>query len=369
MTLTLAGGVTACSSTQTSSSAPDSSGADTLQVESWTIDHDGWGELGYQWQWTGFPLMKPGAGLTDAVAYNDAIITTASDTTVTCLESSTGKVRWAKQLDRPTTQLFEPERVGNTLFITSDTELHEINLKNGNTLDRDNVNAIINTKPLVMGNLAMFGTTRNQLIAFELTNDFPLWSYKFNGEFQSAPVAIDDRSIAMISAGGDLRTLATYDGSSIMSTKIAGGAVSNLLIDQGAVIVPSTDQSIYSFSLEDGYRYWRKRTSESVTVQPVVHDGIIYGSTADLGLVAIDSISGDILWSNDQLVGWVVSLANDDELMVWTGRDLAAVDIDTGEVITSVNLNGAAGVRADSFIDGSLYVITPNGAIARFSLR
>jgi hypothetical protein len=95
----------------------------------------------------------------------------------------------------------------------------------------------------------------------------------------------------------------------------------------------------------------------------------MYASTADHGLVAIDSISGDILWNNKSIDGWVVSLANKDELMVWTGKVLAAVDIDSGEIISSADLDGAAGVRADSFIDGNLYVITPNGAIARFSLR
>ncbi|MBO6514782.1 MAG: hypothetical protein JJ974_12540, partial [Phycisphaerales bacterium] len=114
-----------CSSTRSSSKAITSADA-----EPWVIDHDAWHDLGYRWEWTGFPLMSKGSGLTDAVTFEDAIITTASDTTVTCLESSTGKVRWAKQLDRPTTQLFEPVRVGNTLYITSDTELHELSIKN-----------------------------------------------------------------------------------------------------------------------------------------------------------------------------------------------------------------------------------------------
>lgn len=360
-TLAPAAALQACSSTQTNEPKAE-------KVE-WTIDHDAWHDLGYRWEWTGFPLMKPGAGLTDAVAYGDAIVTTASDTTVTCLESSTGKVRWAKQLDRPTTQLFEPTRVGDTLFITSDTELHEINLKNGNTLDRDAVGAIINTKPLVMGNIALFGTTRDELIAFETTNDFEHWSYKFDGEIESAPIQVTDGSVAMISAGGDLRILNNYDGASILKMNIAGGAVASMLIDSGAIIVPSTDQSIYAFSLIDGSRYWRKRTSEPVIVQPVMHDGIMYGTTADDGLVAIDSIDGKIIWSNSDIQGWVVSLANGDELMVWDGKSLSAVDMDSGEVIVSADLNGAAGVRADEFIDGNLYVISPNGALAKFSLR
>ncbi len=354
----------ACSTTQSTSTSPA-----TKSSEKWTLDHDAWHDLGYRWEWTGYPLMKDGATLTDAVAYEDALITVASDTTVTCMETSTGKVRWAKQLDRPTTQLFEPSRVGETLFICSDTELHEINLKNGNTLDRDTVGAIINTKPLIMGNLALFGTTRNELIAFERTNDFNAWSYRFTGEIESPAIQVDWDSIAMISAGGDLRVLNVAEGASEMTAKISGGAVASMLADDGAVIVPSLDQSIYSFALRDGYRYWRKRTSAPILIQPVLHDGIVYATTADDGFVAIDSISGEVLWNNDSISGWAVSLANGDELMVWSGKHLHAIDIDSGEIISSVTLDNTSGVRADQFVDGNLYVISDDGAIARLSLR
>ena len=364
LALPLAGAVSACSTTQGSSN-----NASSKKIAPWTIDHDSWYELGYRWEWTGFPLMKKGAGLTDAVAYKDAIVTTASDTTVTCLESSTGKVRWAKQLDRQTTQLFEPQRVGNTLFICSDTELHEISIKNGNTLDRDSVHAIINTKPLIMGNLALFGTTRNELFAFQTTNDFKLWSYKFDGVLESPPTQIDDQTIAMISTGGDIRVLNTNQGASVLKANIAGGSINNLLVDHGNLFVASNDQSLYALSLDDGSRLWRKRTSKPLLVQPVIHDGVVYATTADEGLVAFDTSTGEMLWNNDEISGWVVSLANNDELMVWTGTHLAAVDKDSGETIATADLDGAAGVRTDTFIDGNLYVITPNGSIAKFTLR
>ncbi len=364
LVVSFAGVTSACSSTQTTSKA-----ITTPDAEPWTIDHDAWHELGYRWEWTGFPLMSKGAGLTDAVTFDDAIITTASDTTVTCLESSTGKVRWAKQLDRPTTQLFEPVRVGNTLYITTDTELHELNIKNGNTLDRDNVRAIINTRPLILGNLAIFGTTRNEIFAFETTNDFLLWSYTFDGDIESPAIKVNDEIIAMVSAGGDIRVLEARSGDSILKSNIAGGTYNDMLVDNGNLFIASNDQSLYSFSLEDGSRQWRKRTSKPLTVQPTLHDGVLFASTADQGLSAFDADSGKMLWNNNDIAGWVVSIANGDELIVWTGSSLAAVDKDSGDVITSANLKGAAGVRADEFIDGNIYVISPTGALAKFTLR
>lgn len=357
----------ACSSSTSTTRDPDAN--TNAATPEWSIDHGAWKSLGYRWEWTGYPILGDRAFLTDMIAYDDAIITLASDTSVSVLEPSTGKVRWAKTLDRPTTQLFAPDRVGNTLFLPSDTELYELDLTTGNTLDRDAVGAIINTSPLVMGNLAFMGTTRNELIAFQLDNDFKSWGYDFGGAIQSPPVRVDSDTIAMISAAGDLRLLSTVTGTTELSTKIAGGAVTDMLVDPDTIYIPSADQSIYAFALTDGVRYWRKRTSAPITVQPVLDDGVMYATTADDGLVAIDSISGDTLWNNNDIGGWVVSIAGDDELIVWTGRELLAVDKDTGELIVGVRLDNVAGVRTDTLHDSDLYVITADGSIAKFSRR
>lgn len=355
----------ACSSTTSTTRAPETS----ADIPEWTIDHSAWKSLGYQWEWTGYPVMGDRAYLTDMIAYNDTIVTLASDTSVSTLEPSTGKIRWSKALDRPTTQLFAPARVGNTLFLPSDTDLYELDLTTGNTLDRDAVGAIINTSPLIMGNLAFMGTTRNELIAFQFDNDFKSWGYDFGGAIQSPPVRVDDDTLAMISAAGDLRLLNAVTGSTELSTRVAGGAVTDLLVDPDTIYIPSSDQSIYAFALADGVRYWRKRTSAPITVQPVLDDGVMYASTADDGLVAIDTISGDTLWNNNDIGGWVVSIVDDDELIVWTGRELLAVDKDTGELIVGARLDNVAGVRTDTLHDSDLYVITANGSIAKFSRR
>lgn len=355
----------ACSSSSSAQRAPESAAA----IPEWSINHGAWKSLGYRWEWTGYPIVGDNAFLTDMIAYDDTIITLASDTSVSALEPSTGKVRWAKSLDRPTTQLFAPDRVGSTLYLPSDTDLYELDLRTGNTLDRDAVGAIINTSPLVMGNLAFMGTTRNELIAFQIDNDFKSWGYDFGGAIQSTPVRVDEDTIAMISAAGDLRLLNTITGSTELSTKIAGGAVTDMLVDPDTIYIPSADQSIYAFALTDGVRYWRKRTSAPITVQPVLDKGVMYATTADDGLVAIDSISGDTLWNNNDIGGWVVSIADDDELIVWTGRELLAVDKDTGELIVGVRLDNVAGVRTDTLHDSDLYVITANGSIAKFSRR
>lgn len=361
--LTAAASLAACSSS-TSATRQSSSPAPQAEPE---INHDAWSTLGYRWEWTGYPLKAGNARLTEVVVAGDIIVTTATDTTVSALEASTGKVRWAKRLDRVSTQLFEPVRVGDTLLINSDTDHYQVDVRTGNTLDKDSADGVINTPPLRVGNLALMGTTRDELIAIRTDQGFVRWRYAFDGQIQAPPVDVDGRAVAMVSGGGDLRIIDGLNGSSLATASIAGGAVTDMLVEDGTLFVASTDQSLYAFNTSNASRLWRLRTSAPLTVQPVIIDGVLYTTTRDTGLAAIDKDTGEILWSNDTIGGWVVTKADGRDLIAWNGRDIMLVDGQRGELISSAPLEGVMGVRSDSHHDGDIYTISADGSVAKFS--
>lgn len=371
LTLTLAlamGSLSACSSTQ---STNDDAQSDPQPVANsqWEIDHAGWSELGYQWEWTGYPPMQPGAYIEHATAYDDLLTFVGSGSTLSVLDSGTGKVRWSRQLDRATTRFVEPVRRDNTLFAASDTEFWEINLSNGNTIDRDSLGTLVNTSPLIVDNLAIFGTLAGELFAFQMDNDFKLWSYKLDGPIHQPAIQVSDGFIAALSQNGELRTLETINAHSGMHTRIAGGSDATLLTDGVGVYVASLDQSIYAFDINDGYRFWRVRSSAPVTVQHTLHEGVVYASTQDHGLAAIDSATGSVVWNNREISGWVLTDIDSRELIVFTGLEMLAVDKERGDIIARMPLRNIAGVRTDSINDGNIYVITLDGGVAKFGLR
>lgn len=376
LTLTLAlGALGACTSPQSTadsgSGTPGSSSSQPPagQRTAWTIDHSAWGELGYQWQWTGYPPMQPGATIEHANAYEDLLTFVGSGSTLSVLEASTGKVRWSRQLDRATTRFVEPVRRGGTLFAASDTELWEIDLSNGNTIDRDPMGTLVNTPPLIVDNLAIFGTLAGELFAFETTNDFKLWSYQFDGPINIPAIRVSDNLIAAMSEKGDIRTLIASNAHSGMRTHIAGGAEAELLTDSVGLYVASLDQSIYAFDIIDGFRFWRIRSSDPISVQHTLHEGIIYASTRDKGLMGIDTASGEILWNNPEIGGWVLTVVNDAELIVYSGFEMLAIDKERGDILARTPLSDVAGVRTDAINDGNIYVITLDGGVAKFGLR
>jgi len=333
------------------------------------IDHDGWNALGYRWSWTGYPLMSRGALITEAAVLDDMVVTVASDTTLTVLETSTGRVRWARELDRDTTtQIFEPALSGGRLIVTSDTEFSEIDTESGNTIDRDAVGAIINTPPVMIEDIAYMGTTRDELIAFRIGRDFVRWRYRFDGPIGAPALPIDEERVAMISGGGDLRVLNARYGETQMAARIAGGTTTRMLHDGRRIYIASTDQSLYAFDLDEGTRLWRRRTSAPLTAQPVLDDDVLYATTEDTGLTALDAATGRTRWENPQIGGWVVSI-NGDELVVWNGRDLMLVDARRGDLIATTTLEGVSGVRASAKRGADLYTIDARGVVSKFSPR
>jgi len=356
-----------CSSSS-SSTAPKTDAADAeIVAPEWEISHAGWSELGYEWQWTGFPPLQPGAVLDHATAYDDILVFQGSASTLSVLETNTGKVRWSRQVDRPATLFQESVRRGETLYTASDTDLWEFNLHNGNTIDRDALGTLVNTSPLLIDNLAIFGTLSGELFAFEMKNDFKLWSYRFDGPINIPAIQIDDQYIAALSENGELRSLQTINAHTGMSTKIAGGTDANLVTDGVGIYIASNDQSVYAFDAADGFRFWRVRSSAPVTVQHTLHEGVVYATTNDTGLAAIDSATGEMIWNNESIGGWVMTVSQGNELIVWSGYELIAVDKERGDVLSRLPIDGIAGIRTNSIDDGDLYIVTLEGSVAKFS--
>jgi len=357
------------SSSSSSSSQTNASGNGTVAAQEWSVDHANWSELGFEWQWTGFPPVQPGATIDHATAFEDVLVFMGSGSTLSVLETNTGKVRWSRQIDRPSTRFQESVRRGETLFTASDTELWELNLRNGNTIDRDSLGTLVNTSPLIVDNLAIFGTLSGELFAWQMNNDFKLWSYRFDGPIHVPAISVNTEFIAAISEKGDIRTLETINAHSGISVRIAGGSEADLLTDEIGLYIASKDQSIYAFDIEDGFRFWRKRSSAPITVQHTLHEGVIYATTDDNGISAIDSATGENIWNNDSVGGWAITVVDGNELIVWSGFELLAIDKDRGDIITRMPLRDIAGIRTDSINDGDLYVITLEGTVAKFSLK
>lgn len=337
-------------------------------ADPYAVDHDAWKTLGYSWGWTSRPPIINGEFIEFADAYDDVIVVQDSGSMVSVINRDTGRVRWNKQVRRTNTRFTGNTRRENSIVVANETELFEFDLQTGNTIDRTSLNTIATTRPTLFENLAIFGTASGRVIAMDTVNNVRAWEYQLDGLIETAPLKIDDFTVAAVSTQGELRILDIETARTMASGRISGDSASDMVTDGFYVYIGSADQSLYAYDALDGARIWRKRSSRPVTVQPVLIDGVLYATTADSGLEAIEGETGEILWTNPDLAGWVVTTA-DGDLMVWTGSELVRVDAERGDVIARAALSGVSGLRSNSPFDGDIFLISSEGAVAKFTQR
>ena len=95
---------------------------------------------------------------------------------------------------------------------------------------------------------------------------------------------------------------------------------------------------------------------------------MVYCTTVDDGLSAFRAASGTKVWSNPSVRGTVVAMRSN-QLLVWDGEQASTVDPASGDLIEQITLPYARWLRADSFVDGNLYVVSKGGAVAKFTPR
>lgn len=355
--------VPACSGTQ-----PATDRAPAQAAAPFEVDHEAWAGLGYRWEWTSRPPRTKGGVIAFADAYEDLVVVQDTGAMVSVIEAPTGRLRWNIQVAETNTRFLGNTRHRDSLFVTNETELFEFDMRTGNTLARHGVHDIATTRPVFFDHRAVFATAAGRLVCLDTRRDLRLWEYQFQGQINTTPLKIDDERVAGISTLGDLRTLTVEDARTVSSARIAGGPDDWLVTDGEILFIASTDQSVYAFDIADGRRLWRLRTSAPVTVEPVLVGDALIVTTADTGLAAIDSVSGEIRWSNPKIGGWVVA-TNGGDLMVWTGLELLRVDADRGDLIARARFEGLSGLRADTLENGDIYAVSADGAVARFSPR
>lgn len=358
-----AGLMPACSSTP---AAPPESGARI--AGEYEVNHDAWRSVGYRWEWTSRPPLTRNGVIAFADAFDDVVVVQDSGAMVSVIENPTGRIRWNTQVAQTNTRFLGNTRRNGSIVVTNETELYELDLRTGNTLDRSPVGGIATTKPVFFGDRAVLATAAGRIVVIDTRTDLRVYEYQFDGLIETPPHKVDEDRVAVISTRGEIRTLEVDSARSLSSARISGDAGDWLVSEGDSLFIGSLDQSIYGYDMFDGHRMWRVRSSAPVIVQPVLIDGVLYATTADLGLAAIDSLSGEILWNNAAIGGWVVT-TNDGDLMVWTGGDLLRVDAARGDVIASTPIQNVSGLRADAQQDGNIFAITATGALAKFSPR
>lgn len=342
------------------------SGTPSAQT-SFDVNYQAWSNFGYRLDWVGFPFPAAVAPrVTEVKAYDDVVVAQQADTTVAVLEASTGRYRWATDLANPLTKFVGIVRDANDpsrIIVSSESEAFILSLPNGNLLARERFQKVVNTPPVQVGNLGVYGTSVGEVLAHLYGRGVKAWGFDTIGAIEADIVTVGD-TLCAVSQAGDVMFLGG-DGTLRGRARIYGPLANNPVANENAVFIAGTDQSVWAFDAQ-GRSLWRYRTAERLTAQPALHEGVLYVHIPGDGMKAFDAVSGSVKWTQKDAAGEVIGLRGSN-LVVRTDRGLALLNPSDGGVENTMDLPGVTRVVTDQFVDGRLYEVNTNGLIAKFA--
>lgn len=328
-------------------------------------EHDAVEKLGYRIEWRGFPFTSRGLRVRYFDLLGDAIVVQDDTSTVTVMDPVTGRNRWSTRLAGELTRFVGSARHNDTLLCASDTSLYFIDIRTGTIKDKQRLAVVVNTPPLVINHMAIFGCTSGELLGHNLISGYKQWGYLLNGSITTSPVAVG-AGVGVVSQGGDVLIVNPLNGASFGRAMIFDGISNHPVAGADTLFVASRDQSAYAFDASTGKRVWRYRTEQPISDQPAAYNGRLYVAVPGRGLIAFNGATGEIIWTAPGVRGEPIGI-HDDRLIVWNGSVATLIDDRRGDVIDEVGIPGLKALKMTSFVDGDLYAVTPAGAVAKYT--
>ncbi len=328
------------------------------------VDHDAWADLGYRLVWRGFPVMSRGGSVIYFDVFDDVVVSHDSSNIVTVLETQSGRNRWSNVLGARLTRFLGNSRVNDTLYCSSDNELFILDIRTGEIAAKHDLAMVVNTKPVISENVAVFGTTRGEALGHSLITGYKQWGYLLRGAIDAHPTLLG-RLVGVVSQSGDVIVIDPATGSSTARYSIFGGLANEPVGDSSVMYVAGLDQSVWAFATDTTRTLWRHRAQAPIRSQPALHVDTLYVEIPRDGFTAFDAVSGEILWSAPDVRGRAVAMRAG-RLLVWDGRTAWALDPERGDVLHTVATPNVHMMRTTKFEDGDLYTVTRNGVVAKF---
>ncbi|MBL9002534.1 MAG: PQQ-binding-like beta-propeller repeat protein [Phycisphaerae bacterium] len=335
-------------------------------------DFEAWSKVKYRLDWSGFPFPLLGQHRTqEVVPFPDMLAVLDASSNVAVLETSTGERRWGDELANPLTKFVavsrDPMDAGR-IIVSSQSEAFVISATTGTLLARETFARVVNTRPVIAGNIMIFGTSTGEVLGHLLGRNLKAWGFQGKGPITADPVRLADGTIGIVSQAGDVMFL-TPRGNMVGRGTILGGLMTNPVTDGNLMYMAGLDQSVWCFA-PSGALIWRHRTASPLRTQPTMQNGVLYCDIPREGLTALEGLSGKVLWSNPKVSGTVIGSRGGRALVFdSTGKTLALVDPVDGALVDSILLPGIVRIVADAQENPNLYAVSDKGVVGKFIPR
>jgi outer membrane protein assembly factor BamB len=181
------------------------------------------------------------------------------------------------------------------------------------------------------------------VVAVNLSNGTERWRYPAEADpkitFYAPPALTEEGSLIV---GGYDNVLYSIDSVNGAGTPLFDGAngryIGGSLVSTDRIYTPSADRTLYALNM-NGQLLWGFETDEPLWARPAADPecNCIYLSSMDHRVYALESQSGNLLWSTEDLGGAIVGtpvISDDRILYVGTfAKEMIAMNADSGAVL------------------------------------
>lgn len=199
----------------------------------------------------------------------------------------------------------------------------------------------------------------------------PLWQVRVDSEIRARPV-VDEGQVFLRSVDGKIRSLDITDGSQqwVLSRRVPALSLtgnSEPLVEARSVYVGFDDGKLIAIDRRSGQIVWettvsipggRTEVERLVDLDGnfVMRDGILYVSSFQGRLVAIQAVSGDLLWSRQFSSYQAIAIDDNAVYLSSDSSDLWAIDRRTGSAFWKQEALHARRLTAPAIVDDKLVV-------------
>ncbi|MFN7019940.1 MAG: PQQ-binding-like beta-propeller repeat protein [Phycisphaerales bacterium] len=331
--------------------------------------HEEYAKFGYRVDWRGFPIMTEGETIEQMEILGDVVAVQDSGSVLSILETRSGERRWSDPVAGPLTRFVGIVRSDKSIIVSSESEAFFFDSDTGALQDKQKLAQVVNTRPLKVGPILVYGCSNGQILGHLTLNGFRQWGSFLSDAIEADPVQLNDEGvIGVVCRSGDVLILNGAQGFAYGRNRMFGGTDARLAASDSTLFVASTDHSLYAFSRDGASLSWRQRTDAPLKFSPTYHDGKVYCDMGRDGLCCFEAYAGGRIWSNSSVHGTVIATRNS-RLLVWDGSTVTLVNPADGSVFASAPLPDVSIIKTDRFEDGNIYLAAPIGVVTKLTPR
>ena len=183
---------------------------------------------------------------------------------------------------------------GNIYFGSEDHRLHAVNTRTGKVQWTHYTEGPVRSSPRIAENHVFIGSDDRHLHAVNLMSGRASWKFETAAEVRSTPY-VTSEFVYVGCESGDLYCV-TFRGEMKWRFKAKRGITSSPVMQDKVLYFTSLDGMLYALDSTNGWVIWRFRMDKGSVVTPCVEEGLIFTGSADGYVYAVEARSSKEAW-------------------------------------------------------------------------